>query len=219
LREQIAKHFPDDTIVGEEYGLTEGTSPYRWILDPIDGTKSFISGVPLYGTMVAIDCAIPDSDQRDCLVGAVYIPGLDEGLHALKGNGAWHFRGDAAPTRASVSGNEILADAVLVTSEVETFDEIGRHETWRALSTKVYFCRTWGDVYGYLLLATGRIDVMIDPKLNIWDAAAVMPIVQEAGGTFTDWTGQPRIDTGNAVATNGKLHQSLLQLLGAGDSA
>lgn len=218
LREQIAEHFPDDTVVGEEFGTTEGTSPFRWILDPIDGTKSFISGVPLYGTMVAVDRAVTDPNsgrpaQRDCLIGSVYIPGLDEGLHALKGQGAWHFRGHEAATRASVSQNNVLSDAVLATSEIETFDEIGRDMTWRQLASSVYFCRSWGDVYGYLLLATGRIDVMIDPVLNIWDAAAVMPIVEEAGGTFTDWSGQPRIDTGNSLATNGLLHDSVLKII------
>ena len=213
LREEISKQFPDDTIVGEEFGTSEGSSPWRWILDPIDGTKSFISGVPLYGTMVAVDCAIPESDQRECVIGSVYIPGLDEGIHAMKGQGAWHFRGDAEPVKATVSKTADLSDAVLATSEVETFKEIQPPDLWDRLASEVYFCRTWGDVFGYLLLATGRIDVMVDPILNIWDAAAVMPIVQEAGGTFTDFLGQPRIDSGNAIASNGQFHDQLLKLL------
>ncbi len=213
LREQIAQHFPNDTIVGEEFGVTAGSSDWRWILDPIDGTKSFISGVPLYGTMVAVDRKVADSDQRECLIGSVYIPGLDEGLHAMKGQGAWHFRGDAAPVRASVSKNTSISDAVLATSQVETFDRMGLSETWDRLANEVYFCRTWGDVYGYLLLATGRIDVMVDAELNIWDAAAVMPIVEEAGGTFTDFHGDAKIDTGNAIASNGPFHDRLLELV------
>lgn len=213
LREQIAQHFPDDAIVGEEFGVTEGSSGWRWILDPIDGTKSFISGVPLYGTMVAVDRQIEGSDQRDCMIGSVYIPGLDEGLHAMKGQGAWHFRGDADPVRAAVSKNTNIADAVLATSQVETFDELGFSKTWDRLANTVYFCRTWGDVYGYLLLATGRIDVMIDAELNIWDAAAVMPIVQEAGGIFTDFHGDAKIDSGNALASNGPFHEQLLELV------
>ena len=213
LREQIAQHFPDDAIVGEEFGVTEGSSGWRWILDPIDGTKSFISGVPLYGTMVAVDRQIEGSDQRDCMIGSVYIPGLDEGLHAMKGQGAWHFRGDADPVRAAVSKNTNIADAVLATSQVETFDELALSKTWDRLANAVYFCRTWGDVYGYLLLATGRIDVMIDAELNIWDAAAVMPIVQEAGGIFTDFHGDAKIDSGNALASNGPFHEQLLELL------
>jgi len=190
LREQISQQFPDDTIVGEEFGTTEGSSPWRWILDPIDGTKSFISGVPLYGTMVAVDCAVPDSDQRQCVIGSVYIPGLDEGIHAMKGQGAWHFRGDGKPVKATVSKTANLSDAVLATSEVETFKEIQPPDLWDKLASEVYFCR-----------------------MNIWDAAAVMPIVQEAGGIFTDFDGQARIDTGNAIASNGQFHDQLLQLL------
>jgi len=212
LREKIAAAFPDDSIVGEEFGTTEGTSPWRWILDPIDGTKSFISGVPLYGTMVAVDCA-NESGDRDCLIGSVYIPGLDEGIHAMSGGGAWHFRGDGEAVKAAVSTNGELSDAVLATSQVETFGNVGKDAVYRALAKSVYFCRTWGDVFGYMLLATGRIDVMIDAELNIWDAAAVMPIVKEAGGTFTDWNGDSRIDTGNAVASNGLVHDRLLSIV------
>jgi len=213
LREQIAQHFPNDAIVGEEFGVTDGTSGWRWILDPIDGTKSFISGVPLYGTMVAVDREVADAGQRECLIGSVYIPGLDEGLHAMKGQGAWHYRGDSEATRTSVSKNPLISEAVLATSQVETFDRMGLSETWDRLANEVYFCRTWGDVYGYLLLATGRIDVMVDAELNIWDAAAVMPIIQEAGGTFTDFNGEAKIDTGNAIASNGPFHNRLLELV------
>lgn len=214
LREEISKHFPDDAIVGEEFGVTEGTSGWRWILDPIDGTKSFISGVPLYGTMVAVDCESDDSTNgRECLIGSVYMPGLDEGIHAMKGQGAWHFRGDSEPVRATVSNNDVIGDAVLATSETETFDELNLQNTWDALAKEVYFCRTWGDVYGYMLLATGRIDVMVDAILNIWDAAAVMPIVQEAGGKFTDWCGKESVDSGNAIASNGPFHDRLLEIL------
>ncbi|QEG23910.1 inositol monophosphatase family protein [Mariniblastus fucicola] len=215
LREQIAKHFPDDSIVGEEFGVTEGSSPWRWILDPIDGTKSFISGVPLYGTMVAVDRAIEGSDDRECLIGSVYLPGLDEGIHAMKGQGAWHFRGTETPTKASVSTTTEIADAVMATSQAETFGEVGAADAWNRLAKEVYFCRTWGDVYGYLLLATGRIEVMTDAILNIWDAAAVMPIVEEAGGVFTDFRGERKIDSGNAMASNGPFHDRLLEIVGA----
>jgi len=142
LREQIAANFPDDAIVGEEYGTTEGTSPFTWILDPIDGTKSFISGVPLYGTMVAVEQEVTDGDQ--------------------------------------VSKTTSLSDAVLVTSEVETFGERDAMDVYSRLAKATWYSRTWGDVYGYLLVATGRVDIMIDPILNVWDAAAVQPIIQEA---------------------------------------
>ena len=214
LRDAIADHFPDDAIVGEEFGVTDGTSGFRWILDPIDGTKSFICGVPLYGTMVAVDWGPADkTQQRDCVIGSVYLPGLNEGIHAMSGEGAWYFSGTESPTAAHVSRKSQLRDCVLATSEVETFSERDDANAWLNLTDAMWFGRTWGDVYGYLLLATGQIDVMIDPILNLWDAAAVMPIVEEAGGTFSDWQGQRRIDSGDAVATNGLIHESVMEIL------
>ena len=213
LREQIAANFPDDAIVGEEYGRTEGTSPFTWILDPIDGTKSFISGVPLYGTMVAVEQEVTDGDRKS-LIGSVYLPGIDEGIFASEGNGAWYFTGDQSPARAEVSKTTSLSDAVLVTSEVETFDERDAMDVYSRLAKATWYSRTWGDVYGYLLVATGRVDIMIDPILNVWDAAAVQPIIQEAGGRFSDWSGTNRIDAGEAIGTNGRLHEELLKLIG-----
>lgn len=219
LRNEIAKAFPDDAIVGEEYGETEGTSHWQWILDPIDGTKSFISGVPLYGTMVAVaekasaSEAAPDNDFLRSVIGSVYLPGIEEGIFASTGQGAWHFRGDGDPVRASVSQTASLAEAVLVTSQVETFNERGAADTYRDLAEAAWFCRTWGDVYGYLLVATGRVDIMVDPELNVWDAAAVQPIIQEAGGVFSDWKGNPRIDAGESIGANPVLHQHALEIL------
>jgi histidinol phosphatase-like enzyme (inositol monophosphatase family) len=217
LREVIRDHFPDDAIVGEEFGVTEGSSGFRWILDPIDGTKSFISGVPLYGTMVAVDWGAAGQSQSDrkTLIGANYFPGLDEGIHAMRGNGAWAFRRDNEPFRAQVSKTSNIQDAVIVTSEAEGFSnrKVDAREVYRNLVEHCYFARTWGDVYGYMLVATGRVEIMIDAELNIWDAAAVQPIIEEAGGTFTDWEGRSRIDSGDAFATNGLLHEQVLSLL------
>ena len=204
LRGEIKKAFPEDGIVGEEFGETEGTSGFRWILDPIDGTKSFISGVPLFGTMIGVEV-----DGRS-IIGSVYFPGLNEGIYAAQGQGAWHYRNDQPPTRASVSKTTTLSDAVLVTSEVESFHDRNAQEIYRELAQAVFFARTWGDVYGYMLVATGRVDVMIDPILNIWDAAAVQPIIEEAGGVFSDWAGLSRIDAGESVGTNGLLHEQVL---------
>lgn len=214
LREEIGKAFPDDAIVGEEFGVTEGTSEFRWVLDPIDGTKSFICGVPLYGTMVAVE-QTGDSGVRQSVIGSVYLPGIDEGIFASTGQGAWYFQGDQPAVQARVSGTKRLEDAVLVTSEVETFGERDPDaaSVYRRLAENVYFVRTWGDVYGYLLVATGQVDVMIDPILNVWDAAAVQPIIQEAGGRFSDWSGTPRIDAGESVGSNGLFHDEILKLL------
>ena len=122
LRAEIHKAFPHDAIVGEEFGETPGNSGFCWVLDPIDGTKSFISGVPLYGTMVGVVTENGvDKGPRKSVIGAVYFPGLDEGIYAMVGNGAWYFRGDDQPTPARVSQTSQLADSVFVTSEVEMF--------------------------------------------------------------------------------------------------
>lgn len=214
LRAEIQQAFPDDSIIGEEFGETPGSSEFCWVLDPIDGTKSFISGVPLYGTMVGV---VTEKDTsvtaRSSLIGAVYFPGLDEGIFAMVGNGAWHFRGEAEPTPARVSQTSQLADSVFVTSEVEMFAERGAAAAYQQLAEQVYFARSWGDVYGYLLVATGRVEVMIDPVLNLWDAAAVEPIITEAGGKFTDWSGENNIDAGEAVGSNGSVHEAVLKIL------
>ena len=209
LREQIAERFPDDGIVGEEFGVTEGTSPFTWILDPIDGTKSFISGVPLYGTMVGVEEKV-SGESRKSVIGSVYLPGIDEGIFASTGQGAWYFAGGQSPTKASVSQTSTLSDAVMVTSEVETFGDRRAAEVYRQLADATWYARTWGDVYGYLLVATGRVDVMIDPMLNVWDAAAVQPIIEEAGGRFSDWAGESRIDGGEAIGANPVLHELVL---------
>ncbi len=229
LRSEILNAFPDDAIVGEEFGETIGSSGFCWVLDPIDGTKSFISGVPLYGTMVAVIEDLENSEgasngddgatkaARKSLIGSVYFPGLEEGIYASVGGGAWHFRGTQQPVRAQVSQTSQLAEAVLVTSEVETFAERGAGSVYEQLSNQVYFARTWGDVYGYMLVATGRVDVMIDPMLNVWDAAAVEPIIDEAGGKFTDWKGKSDIDAGEAVGSNGLIHEAVLSTLMSND--
>lgn len=212
LRAAIKDEFPNDAIVGEEFGATEGNSGYCWILDPIDGTKSFISGVPLYGTMVAVERVTEPGLLRQSVIGSVYFPGLDVGIYASRGNGAWSFKNDDAPIRAQVSKKTEMSDSVLVTSAVEAFLERGADEIYQQLAESVYFCRTWGDVYGYYLVATGRIEIMIDPILNIWDAAAVQPIIEEAGGKFTDWAGESRMDAGEAIGSNGLVHPSVIEI-------
>ncbi len=194
LRERISAAFPQDAILGEEFGEEAGESGFRWILDPIDGTKSFISGAPLYGTMVGVEF------EGQCPVGVVYIPGLDEGVYAAKGQGAWHFRGDAEPVRAQASKCQDLSQGVFVTSQVDSFWlREGGAEVFQELQKRAYVTRTWGDCYGYLLVATGRVEVMVDPEMNVWDAAAVQPIMEESGASFTDWSGQPTIHSQEGI--------------------
>ena len=203
LRNRIALAFPADGIIGEEFGRAEGTSGFTWILDPIDGTKSFISGVPLYGTMVGIE------HSGRSLVGFVYMPALDEGVYASVGSGAWHFRGEQPPRQARVSQRP-LSRGLFVTSQLDSYAKRGALDVFHRLEKSAYVTRTWGDCYGYLLVATGRAELMVDPILNVWDAAAVQPIIEEAGGTFTDWQGTPTIHAGEAMATNGLVLSEVL---------
>ena len=206
MRERIAVAFPDDGIIGEEHGEVAGTSGYQWILDPIDGTKSFIAGVPLYSVLVGV------VRKGASLIGVIHVPGLDVCVYAAKGQGAWWTKGDAEPQPAKVSNRKHLGDGVFVTSQVDTFGERDATEAYQRLERAAYITRTWGDGYGYLLIATGRAEAMVDPIMNIWDAAAIQPVMEEAGGTFTDWQGKPCIDGGEGIGTNGHVLNEVLEI-------
>jgi len=205
LRRRIAQDFPDDGILGEEFGEQPGTSGYRWIVDPIDGTKSFVAGVPLYGTLVGVE------HQGRSVIGVIQLPALDECVYAAAGQGAWHVRGGSAPRPARVSSCSKLSEALFLTSELR-YPTPDRQQVLARLVEATRVNRTWGDCYGYLLVATGRADVMIDPIMALWDAAALQPILEEAGGVLTDWQGNPTIYSGEAVATNGKLLDQVLAI-------
>ncbi len=207
LRKRIAEEFPDDGIVGEEFPTTEGTSGYRWIVDPIDGTKSFISGVPLYGTLVGVE------HQDRGVIGVIYMPALNEIVYAATGQGAWHETPSNSRRPACVSSVAKLSDGLFCTCEVKTFLNSDRQAAYDRLQATAQISRTWGDCYGYLLVATGRAAAMIDPVANVWDIAAVQPIIEEAGGRFTDWQGQPTIHSGDGIGTNGRVHEEVLRLV------
>jgi len=209
LRDQISAAFPDDAILGEELGEKPGTSPYRWVLDPIDGTKSFIAGVPLYTTLVAV------MEGDSPLLGVIYAPATGEIVYAAAGESAWYAAGDAAPVQARVSQVERLAEATFLTTEAASFGRpqtSPRRSAYEQLEAACRVSRTWGDAFGYMLVATGRADVMIDPIVNLWDAAALQPIIEGAGGHFSDWQGRPTVHSGNAVATNRKLAGLVLSI-------
>ncbi len=209
LREQIAERFPEDAVVGEEFKEQDhdGTSGFRWILDPIDGTKSFVHGVPLYSNLIGLQY------DRKSVAGVIRIPALDEMVYAADGQGAWYVRGVADPVRAQVSATPELEKALFLTSEIEGFSQKGHFDVLNRLADATRVSRTWGDGYGYLLVATGRADLMVDPAMEVWDAAALLPILREAGGTFTDWTGEETVESGNGFATNGVLFEQVLPLL------
>ena len=206
LRGRIREGYPDDAILGEEFGEVAGSSGYRWILDPIDGTKSFIHGVPLYGTLVAVE------HGGEGALGVIMIPALDECVYAAKGLGAWYTRGSVSPVRAQVSKCARLNEGLFLTSEVICFEQVGRQEAYSRLQAAARLTRTWGDCYGFMLVAMGRAEVMIDAYLSLWDAAALQPILEEAGGSFTDWQGNPTIQSGEAVATNGAIRDEVLAI-------
>jgi histidinol phosphatase-like enzyme (inositol monophosphatase family) len=210
VRQQIVRRFPDDAILGEEHGEMPGRSGYRWVVDPIDGTKSFIHGVPLYTTLIGV------LNGEQPLIGVVHAPALTETVWAVRGGGAWYARGTESPRPARVSSVDRLADSLVVTTEVRSFTRYRPADAVPAflrLQATAGLTRTWGDGYGYLLVATGRAEVMVDPALNLWDAAPVAPVVEEAGGTFTDWKGHSTVHGGEAVATNGRVAREVLEIL------
>lgn len=200
IRETIGRAFPDHGILGEEEGETAGEAPYRWIVDPLDGTRTFVRGVPLYGTLIGLEV------RGEPVVGVVYLPALDELVAAARGLGCtWNGR----PCR--VSRVDRLDEALVAVTDERTARQ--RSGAYARLSEASGMQRTWADCYAYVLVATGRAEVALDPIMNVWDCAALLPIVEEAGGRFTDWRGQRTIHGGEAVATNGLLHERVLGLL------
>lgn len=203
-REWIESRFPEDGILGEEFGETRAGAKRRWILDPIDGTKTFIRGVPLWGTLVAI------AEGERILAGAAYFAAVGDMLVAAPGSGAfWNGK----PTRVSQEAH--LSKALVLATDERFLEFPERGKKWRELTAQASIARTWGDCYGYLLLATGRAEVMVDEVLSPWDAAALQPIIEEAGGVFTDWTGARTSFGGNAIATNAALARQVREVLGA----
>jgi histidinol phosphatase-like enzyme (inositol monophosphatase family) len=196
IRARIEEAFPDDAVLGEEEEARAGRSGRQWIIDPIDGTYSFVHGVPLYGVLIGLEMA-----GESCL-GVVNLPALGEMVYAARGLGC--FRNDAP---ARVSAVSSLEDALLLSTDFGACERYGFGAAARRLEGRAGARRTWGDCYGHVLVATGRAEVMLDPVMNIWDCAPLLPILEEAGGTFTDWRGQRTIRGGNAVSTNGALKE------------
>lgn len=199
IREQINATFPSHGIIGEEFGRENEDSDVVWVLDPIDGTQSFIHGIPLYTTLIGILV------KGQPLVGVIYAPALNEMVSAAAGEGCT-FNGEPCKVRECAS----LDKATFLSTEVSTFEEHGFNEPFLELLNRTRIHRTWGDAYGHMMVATGRADIMIDPVLNIWDAAALLPIVTEAGGSYSDLLGDRKIETGNALSTSKNLKDQIL---------
>ncbi|HEY2850748.1 MAG TPA: inositol monophosphatase family protein [Gemmatimonadaceae bacterium] len=193
-REWIHKRFPSDGVVGEEFGESAGTSGRRWMIDPIDGTKSFVRGVPLWGSLVAV------VEGERVLAGAAAFPATGEIIAAAVGYGAW-YNGE----RARVSDIAALRDATVLITDDRAFLPPERRDRWSEMSAASAVSRTWGDAFGYLMVATGRAEVMVDARIRAWDIACFVPIIEEAGGVFTDLDGAPTAFGEHSMATNAAL--------------
>lgn len=207
LRKRIQETFPGDGVLGEEFGETESQNGYRWILDPIDGTKSFVHGVPLFGTLIGLE------HQGEMVMGICRFPALDEMVYAAKGGGTWWKVGNEAPVQTRVTEVSDLSKALFCFTEIEGWNEINRFDVFARLSSEVRITRGWGDCYGHALVATGRAEFIVDPLMSPWDAAALVPILQEAGGHFVDWKGEATIHGGNGVSVNAALKDALMERL------
>lgn len=210
LRDLIEAQYPDDAILGEEFGEKSGKSGFQWVLDPIDGTKAFVTGVPLYTTLVAVLW------ENEPLIGIIYAPAAGEMVYAARGSGCWHILGNKPAEPAKVSQVSDLSEAVFLTTSVHSFTkdrEQDARPSYDRLQSACRISRTWGDAFGYLLVATGRAEIMIDPKLSLWDAAALQPVIEEAGGKFFDWNGTSTVHSEEAIATNGLLKDKVLELI------
>jgi histidinol phosphatase-like enzyme (inositol monophosphatase family) len=205
VREWIERRFPSDGILGEEYGATRGDAKRNWIIDPIDGTRSFVRGLPFWGSLVAI------VEGEEVLAGAVSFPALGETLIAAPGEGCWWN-----DSRTRVSTVSDLASATVLTTDSSFNSNPEKRDGWLALSSAAGISRTWGDCVGYLLVATGRAEVMVDPITSAWDVAPLIPAIVEAGGVFTDWSGNSSLFSNSAIATNAALAESARKLLSGG---
>ena len=203
IRARVKRAYPEHTVVGEEYGTEEGSrDSHRWIVDPIDGTRAFVRGVPLYGVLVALEI------EGVCEAGVAYFPALDEMVSAATGLGCY-LNG----RRVRVAETPKLADGIVTFTDAASFEEQGRAEAWQRVQRAAGGVRGWSDAYGHALVATGRADLMLDPILNPWDCAPFPPILREAGGYFGDWAGNETIYACEGISTTQTLLPEVLSLL------
>ena len=203
IRSRIEKRYPDHNIIGEEYG-GENTekSGFCWYIDPIDGTKAFVRGVPLYAVLLGLEI------DGTCEVGVAYFPALDEMVYAATGEGCfWNGR------RTRVSQTDQLNKSFVSHTNAAHFKTYGRSEEWRRIKAAFYNCVGWTDAYGHALVATGRIELMLDAIMKAWDCAAFVPILREAGGYFGDWSGNETIYANEGMSTTQTLLPEVLKLI------
>lgn len=205
IRRELRKHFPDDALLGEEYGHETGTSGFRWIIDPIDGTRNFVRRIPVWATLIGLEY------RGEQIGGVVYIPVMEQMFRALRGDGAY-----LDDRRIRVSDISTFEESFLCYSSVSWFRKAGREQTFLDLCARTYRQRGFGDFYGFVLVAQGACEIMLEQGVHPWDIAAIKALVEEAGGTFTDWAGKATIEAADVIATNGKLHAETLATLNRG---
>lgn len=201
LRDELAKSFPDHGVIGEEFGETNGGADFRWVLDPIDGTKSFIAGAPLFGTLMAL------LHMEEPVLGAIFLPVTNELL--IGDNRETRLNG--APV--SMAQEIPLEEALVVTTDERDFEKYKPRGGYDRLVAKARLARTWGDCFGYYLVATGGAHVMIDPMMSIWDKAALAPVIRGAGGAISDFYGNDAMSGDSIVASVASLHPQVIELL------
>ncbi len=201
IRQRIEAAYPDHAIVGEEYGDDAKDASHRWIVDPIDGTRAFVRGVPLYAVLIGLEI-----DERAC-VGAAYFPALNEMIAAADGLGCWW---NGRPARCSTT--PALKDGLVTHADAASFAQHGRAEAFQKFQETAGYRYGWADAYAYLLVATGRAEVALDPIMSVWDCAPFPPILREAGGFFGDWDGNPTIYGKEAMATTKTLLDQVLAI-------
>lgn len=202
LRATLLRTFPHDGFLGEESGDAPGTSGFRWIIDPVDGTRSFVRGVPLWATLVGLEY----KDEQ--IAGVAVVPALGNTYRALRGDGAYRDS-----RRIRVSDVATLSEANLFYSSISWFVKAGRQDAFLKLAAMTQRQRGYGDFYGFVLVAQGSGDVMFEHGCHAWDLAALQVIVEEAGGRMTAWDGKPDIHRPDVIASNGKLHDAVLAVL------
>ncbi|MBM7051058.1 histidinol-phosphatase [Rothia sp. ZJ1223] len=207
IRSQLSRVRTRDSVLGEEFGVT-GSSPRQWVIDPIDGTKNFVRGVPVWATLIAL------IDNGKPVVGVVSAPALQRRWWAAEGIGAYTGRSLSSAKRLHVSQVSSLADASFSYSSMTGWKQLGKRDDFLNLTDEVWRTRAYGDFWSYCMVAEGSVDIAAEPELALYDMAALVPIVQEAGGRFTSLAGADGPFGGNAVASNGLLHDAVLERLG-----
>ena len=208
VRAMLHAHRPDDAVLGEEFGAELDGAARRWVIDPIDGTKNFVRGVPVWATLIGL------LDEDEAVLGLVSAPALNRRWWARRDGGSWTSQRGGEPRRLTVSKVSRLQDASLSYASPSGWVALGRRDRFVALTERVWRSRGYGDFWSYMLVAEGAVDLAAEPELSLWDMVALAPIVTEAGGRFTGLDGADGVMRGNAAASNGLLHQELLDAIG-----